>query len=211
MHLLTEVLAELDRNAKADGDAFDITIVGSQAERWRTEHSGSFSAWGADVRVPTEEPDSGNFLPELIARYLLDLARSRVPELGLRTESVAYTEQLPSTPGSGLIVVVVDGSAGLDEKAPLASVPGAQDIHEHMRDFLEQGESFQPAASWTSESLQKAGVIEPYLWEQLVELDRRLVSQGVDVDRKVWEHDSSLGVGRFVAHWQWKNSEVSSR
>lgn len=205
MRLLTEVLAELDRNANADGAALDITIVGSKAERWRTEHSGSFSAWGADVRVPTEESGSGSFLPELIARYLLDLARSMVPELGLRTESAAYTEQLPGPLGSGLIVVVIDGSAGLDEKAPLASVPGAQDIHEHMRDFLEQGEGFQPVGSWTKESLQKAGVIEPYLWEQLVELDRRLVSQGVDVDRKVWEHDFSLGVGRFVAHWQWKN------
>lgn len=150
-----------------------IEIVGSQDERWRTDHTGSFAAWGA----PDTTVGEGNYLPELVARYVLSPYAERI------TGSRASI----GTPASGVVtVVVVDGSAGLSDRAPLALVEGAGQIHEQIKDFLAGTGECPPA-----DALASTGVIEPALWVELAELDAEV--------RQLIDHDDSQGVGRYVA------------
>ncbi|WP_087118259.1 hypothetical protein [Corynebacterium urinipleomorphum] len=155
-------------------DARPIHIVGSRDARWRTELTGSFAAWGA----PQVTVGGGNFLAELVARYCLGDA-----EAGVEASRVALAPLDPDA----LTVVVLDGSAGLTPRAPLALIDGANRAHEQMADFL-AGRGDLPG------SLEEHGVVEPELWHELASLRPsrcELVAQ-----------DASLGVGRFVAVWQ---------
>ena len=71
--LATAAVGEVRR---ACAHASGIYLVGSRDARWRTAHTGSFRAWGApDVTV-----GSGNFLPELVQRYLLQLSLIHISE-----------------------------------------------------------------------------------------------------------------------------------
>lgn len=153
------------------GEDRPIDVVASHDPRWHTAHTGSFRAWGAGVTV-----GGGNHLPELVARYLLGPAENRV-------RNVRDVLQ-PLDPGA-LTVLVLDGSAGLTSRAPLALVDGALEAHEAMRAFL-GGKAELP------EDLP--GVIEPELWRQLAEL--------TPSKARLVDHDATLGVGRFVAAWQ---------
>ena len=51
-------------------DARDIHIVGSRDAQWRTERTGSLAAWGA----PQITVGEGNYMAELVARYVLGLS-----------------------------------------------------------------------------------------------------------------------------------------
>nr|VDG63451.1 Uncharacterised protein [Streptococcus thermophilus] len=150
------------------GDTRAIEIVGSRDPRWRTEHTGSFRAWGADVHV-----GGGNYLPELIARYIFPgrtIVNSR--------------EHIQPLNPDALTVVVVDGSAGLTPRAPLALISGAAETHRAMSAFLD-GTGELPA--------ELPGVMEPGLWEELGVLE---------ASKSVLVSDDSLGVGRFLAAWE---------
>lgn len=151
-----------------------IHIVGSQDPRWRTELTGSLAAWG----TPSVAVDGGNFLAELVARYCLGEAEVRV--------AVSRAALAPLDP-EVLTVVVLDGSAGLTPRAPLALIDGAQQVHEQMADFLD-GRGDLPG------NLERYGVIEPELWRQLADLR----PSGCEL----LAQDASIGVGRFVAAWQ---------
>lgn len=158
----------------AEKDARAVHIVGSRDGRWRTERTGSLAAWGA----PNVAVGGGNYLAELVARYCLGTGAERV------TDSRATLA--PFDP-EALTVVVVDGSAGLTRRAPLALVDGAQETHEHMARFL-AGDDALP------DELAVRGVVEPALWHELAALR--------PVRCELLAHDASLGVGRFVAAWQ---------
>ncbi len=155
-------------------DTREIHIVGSRDARWRTEHTGSFAAWGA----PQVTVGGGSFLAELVARYVLGGAESRV------TDSRGATA--PFDPRA-LTVVVLDGSAGLTPRAPLALVDGAPEAHEQMAAFLD-GKATLP------DNLAELGVIEPALWEELAGLEA--------ARQQLIAADATRGVGRFVAVWQ---------
>lgn len=150
-----------------------IDIVGSQDSRWRTELTGSFRAWGADVTV-----GGGNHLAELVARYLLGPAESTV--------RMVRSALRPLDPAA-LTVLVLDGSAGLTARAPLALIDGAPAAHEAMCEFL-SGTGALP------DQLAAYGVIEPDLWEELATCE--------PTQAQLIAHDSTLGVGRFIAAWQ---------
>lgn len=155
-------------------DSREIHIVGSRGARWRTERTGSFAAWGA----PHVTVGGGDHLAELVARYCLGDAEARVTEV---RGTIA-----PFDPRA-LTVVVLDGSAGLTPRAPLALVDGAPAAHEEMARFLD-GRAALP------DDLAGYGVVEPALWHELAALDaahQRLVAR-----------DATHGVGRFVAAWQ---------
>ena len=155
-------------------DPREVHIVGSQDSRWRTEHTGSFAAWG----LPHVTVGAGNYLAELVARYALGDAAARV------TESRATVA--PVNP-EVLTVVVLDGSAGLTPRAPLALIEGASDAHEQMAAFL-GGKGALP------NNLADCGVIEPALWEELAMLNAS--------HQQLIAHDETHGVGRFLATWQ---------
>lgn len=155
-------------------DARKIHIVGSRNDQWRTEHTGSLRAWGA----PQVTVRGGNHLAELVARYCLGPAQARVAD--------SRATVAPFDP-EALTVVVVDGSAGLTPRAPLALIDGAQQMHEQMADFLD-GRGELPG------ELAEHGVIEPGLWHELAALRPSRC--------ELITHDASLGVGRFVAVWQ---------
>ena len=155
-------------------DTRPIHIVGSRDERWYTRHTGSFAAWGA----PQVNVGGGNYAAELVARYCLGPASARV------TDSRGTLQSLDP---DVLTVVVLDGSAGLTPRAPLALIEGAEATHEQMARFLD-GTATLP------QDLAEYGVIEPALWEQLAAqpaMNKQLIAT-----------DSSLGVGRFVATWE---------
>ena len=155
-------------------DPRDIHIVGSRDAQWRTERTGSFAAWGA----PQITVGEGKYLAELVARYVLGEAATRV------TDSRGTIAPLDP---EVLTVVVVDGSAGLTQRAPLAFIDGALDTHEQMARFLD-GRGALP------DELAARGVVEPALWHELAALDAS--------NQRLFAQDGAHGVGRFVATWQ---------
>ncbi|WP_394281812.1 hypothetical protein [Corynebacterium sp.] len=152
-------------------------IIGSGDPRWATQHVGSFAAWGApQVRV-----GHGTNLAELVARYLL----------GSRADArTTFRTELTPLNSEALTVLVLDGPAGLTPRAPLALVEGAAQAHDELTRLLGGDLTVQLDA----ESLTQAGVIEPDLWLQLVQL-RPTHAELLDVD-------DTLGVGRYVALWE---------
>ncbi len=156
---------------EAAGSNRPIDIVCSLDERWRTGHTGSLQAWGApQVRVR-----GGNHLGELVARYALGDPEVREVRAHIGTPDP-----------QAVTVVVVDGSAGLTARAPLALVPGAQELHQRMCEWLGGGEGIVDT--------QMPGVVEPALWHELAELTPQ---RAMLVDA-----DDTLGVGRYVAVWE---------
>ncbi|MBG6121784.1 hypothetical protein [Corynebacterium aquatimens] len=151
-----------------------IQIVGSHSARWRTEHTGSFAAWGA----PQVTVGAGNYLPELVARYLLAPWAEKIA--GSRA-------QIGTCAPDTLTVVVLDGPAGLTQRAPLALVEGATEAHEALTAFL-KGQGQCPAV----DKLQRAGVIEPELWGELAG-----VAEGAHM--QLIDSDATDGVGRYLA------------
>ncbi|KGF25090.1 hypothetical protein CJ203_07090 [Corynebacterium tuscaniense] len=160
--------------ALIENDARPIHIVGSRDSRWYTQHTGSFAAWGA----PQVNVGRGNYVAELVARYCFGPAVARV------TDSRGTLK--PFDP-EVLTIVVLDGSAGLTQRAPLALIEGAEATHEQMARFLD-GKATLP------KDLAKHGVIEPALWEELAAQPAK--------NEQLIVADASLGVGRFVATWE---------
>lgn len=168
-----------------------VTIVGSRDERWGTAHTGAFTAWG-DSQTTV---GAGQYLPELVARYLLcaaDPTQQRWEVIASRS-SLAANDIETGTSAPQLIVLAADGSAGLGSKAPLASVEGAEDTHAWCQDVL----AGKPAVARSAAELEKAGVLEPQLWLELLQ-----VNQLFDIDAQLAFADDSLGVGRYVARWE---------
>ncbi|MBF4546721.1 hypothetical protein IRY31_01305 [Corynebacterium afermentans subsp. lipophilum] len=150
----------------ADGRAIDI--VCSLDDRWRTAHSGSFAAWGG----PEITVRAGNHLGELVARFALG-----DPE-------VRQVRGVIGTPDpEAVTVVVLDGPAGLTQRAPLALVDGAQEYHQRLCGWLDGG---QP-------KVVDKQLLEPALWHELAALRPR--------EARLLDHDDTLGVGRYVAEW----------
>lgn len=161
-----------------------VDVVCSQAPRWRTEHAGSFAAWGApQVRV-----SDGHYLAELVARYVAE------PIDGVEVRAVR--EHLGTPDPQAITVVVVDGSAGLDTRAPLAELPAAAAAHQWCCELLEGG-STTPHA-WDAGHLFEAGIVEPALWLELAECACRWGLR----EAELIAADDSPGVGRYVARWE---------
>ncbi|WP_297589708.1 hypothetical protein [uncultured Corynebacterium sp.] len=169
-----ECLRAAARNALADTEARAVDIVCPLEQRDYTAHTGSFAAWGAQQ----VQLGAGNYLPELVARYALAPLEVQVREV---------REHIGSPDPTVLTVVVVDGSAGLTARAPLALVPGAPELHEQLQDFV-GGKAELPDA------LESLGVFEPRLWEELAELETQQC--------ELCCVDDSLGVGRYVGLWE---------
>ncbi|MCT1411018.1 hypothetical protein M3G47_04125 [Corynebacterium sanguinis] len=166
-HEPSRALAGTIRGAVEQYPPRPIHIVGSRDTCWHTAHTGSLAAWGAR-QVALQ---GGNHLPELVARYVLG-----DPEV---TDS---RERIRPLDPRALTVVVVDGPAGLTERAPLALIPGAREAHEALRDFLGGG-GFPGALE---------GVVEKQLWLELAVLGG---------EKELLASDDSLGVGAYVAQW----------
>lgn len=157
--------------------ADQVELVGSRDERWRTEHTGSFAAWGA----PQVTVGAGNYLPELLQRYALG------PELSARVTEVRA--ELAELNPRALTLVAVDGSAGMTPRAPLALLDGAEAADQWCRAVL-AGET-RPALA--GESLREAGILDAGLWEELAGVEKR--------DAALMAADTTLGVARYVAGW----------
>lgn len=183
---LLSAACELIRDAaRIGGDGpLKVDIVGSRDARWRTEHVGSLRAWGA----PQVDVGGGNFLPEIMARYVLDRALKRPlndPAYVVEDSRAVLGEVRPGH----LTIVCVDGSAGLTDRAPLALVDGARESHLWCESVLTGGE-----VPCDEERLRRAGVLETSLWAQLAGVHPR--------HAELRAADSTLGVGRYVAGWQ---------
>ncbi|MGP6172981.1 hypothetical protein [Corynebacterium sp. A21] len=157
-----------------------IELVGSQASRWRTELRGSFQAWGA----PGVVVGAGHYLPELVQRYVL-------AELALQVVSVRERLGVPNP--AALTVVALDGSAGLDARAPLTLLDAAPAADAWCRDLLAGSAPTFPAA-WDESSLREAGILEPDPWLELAALTPK--------QAQLRDADTTLGVGRYVATWE---------
>src|SRR5690625_3100805 len=88
-----------------------IHVVFSQDKRWYTAHDGSFRAWGA----PQVNVAKGHFLGELVARYILQAAGAPAESVTECRANIGRIDPL------ALTVAVLDGSAGLTQRAPLRS------------------------------------------------------------------------------------------
>ena len=169
--------------ARGQSAPVNVDIVGSQAQRWYTAHTGSLRAWGA----PQVEVGGGNYLPELMARYAL----SR--ELGAEGFRVADSRaDIAQVHPERLTIVCVDGSAGLTQRAPLALVDGAQDAHLWCEGLVSGAAGGQEHCD--EEFLRSAGVVETELWAQLARVHPH--------HAELRAADSTLGVGRYVAGWE---------
>ncbi|QYH19611.1 hypothetical protein JKI95_11515 [Corynebacterium aquatimens] len=163
--------AELARNMYG---ASPVDIVCPCGERDYASRTGTFAAWGA----PQVDVGGGNYLGELLTRYLL----------GERTYRPARETLAPLDPGA-LTVVVVDGPAGLTPRAPLAFIESAPGIHEALKHFIETGRDLPGAAA-----LAQAGVDKHEPWEALAALN--------PVRAELVDADDTLGVGRYVGLWE---------
>lgn len=160
--------------------AATIDIVCPRNQQHYTAHTGSFAAWGA----PQVSVGEGNYLPELVARYAL-----AQPSLAGRSTRVREVRSHVGAPDPGVLTIVVaDGSAGLTERAPLALMQGAPELHRTMERFADGEDVALP------ENLEELGVLEPELWFELARLNR--------VSSQLVDSDASLGVGRYVALWE---------
>lgn len=118
----------------------------------------------------------GEFLGELVARYALGDPQVR----GVRSSI--------GTPDPGAVtVVVLDGPAGLDARAPLALVDGAAQLHDQLCGWLGGGDA-------AGVDKQMPAVVEPELWRELASI--------TPAEAALIDHDDTLGVGRYVAVWQ---------
>lgn len=154
-----------------------MELVGSRDEHWRTEHTGSFAAWGA----PQVEVGAGNYLPELVQRYALG------PELAQRVTGVRAG--LGEINPNALTLVAVDGSAGMTLRAPLALLDTAEQADRWCRAVLSGAPHDMP----TQANLEESGVLEAGLWMELASVEKR--------DAALVEADTTLGVARYVAGW----------
>jgi len=156
-----------------------IHVVFSHDKRWYTAHEGSFRAWGA----PQVNVAKGHFLGELVARYILQAA-------GVSAESITECRaNIGRIDPLALTVVVLDGSAGLTQRAPLALLDSAESAHQWCSQVL-QGH----ASPMHAHKLIDAGVIEPELWLELAQL--------APEEAQLVDSDATLGVGRFIAAWK---------
>lgn len=153
-----------------------VEIVGSTNDAYRTTHEGSFRAWGA----PQVQVGGGNHLAELVARYLLGKRQAYVRE---------FRSHLGQLHNDCITIVMLDGSAGLTARAPLALVESGAAADQWCQEVLKGNAPEQ----WTKEQLERAGVVEPELW---LELALRTPRQAT-----LHKADSSTGVGRYVAEW----------
>lgn len=187
--------------AVAGSAGLDLRIVGSRAARWHTAHTGSFRAWGdGPGQVGMPRLKSGNYLPELIARFV---AEDREPRW--------VDEHLGVTAAGGeLTIVVAEGSAGLDDKAPLALLPDAAAADASLRALL-GGDAASWSQHWNADALAHAGVVEPYLWPELAAWLAAQEAAGHAVHRELVAADTSLGVGRYVALWEWTPKDRTPR
>lgn len=168
---------ECARCAAAEGIT-RVDIVGSRDKRWYTRHTGSFRAWGA----PSLSVGDGSFLPELLARYVL--AHSPTVQIERSRDTLGHPRE------GVLTVVVVDGSAGLSARAPLALIDGAWQSHLWCEAVL----SGSDCAPYSRQRLSAAGVDDPALWGELAALH--------PISAELLATDVTLGVGRYVADWQ---------
>lgn len=150
-----------------------IHLVASRDPRWETGVEGSFRAWGA----PEVTVGEGRFLPELVQRYVLREAASRV---------VSVRGELGRINSEALTLVAVDGSAGLTERAPLALLPQAAAADDWCRAVL--------TGQAAGELPVDGGVLEPGLWHEL--------AAGEPQHAELLMADTTHGVGRYVAAWQ---------
>lgn len=134
----------------AEGEERPIDIVCSLDNRWRTERTGSFAAWGA----PQVTVRSGNHLGELVARYALGDPQVR-----------EVRGRIGTPEPDAVTVVALDGPAGLTPRAPLALVAGAPELHSAIVGWLGGGP--------VSVDKQWPAVAEPALWNELTELAPR--------------------------------------
>ncbi|WP_048589002.1 hypothetical protein [Corynebacterium pseudotuberculosis] len=168
-----------------------IDIVGTCDTNFRTNLEGSLKAWGA----PQVHVGKGFYLPELLARYVAQPFIAEHP----RVEVTGIRPRLGEPRGGALTIVVVDGSAGLTGKAPLALIDGGEEIHQLMEKLLAWGPQVMrddaTKAKFTALLTKEGGgVVHPDLWHEL---------SGLEIKESFLAlSDSSLGVGRFVAVWQ---------
>ena len=155
----------------------DIEIVGSQSEATYTAHEGSFRAWGA----PQVQVGGGHYLAELLARYVVGNTEGRVRSM--RTNIGSFNSDC-------ITIVLVDGSAGLTARAPLALLDTASASDQWCQEVLE---GKKPAA-WTRQQLIDAGVLEPELWLELAAI--------IPSHAQLVHADTSTGVGRYIATWE---------
>lgn len=154
-----------------------IELVGSRDGRWRTEHTGSFAAWGA----PQVEVGAGNHLPELVQRYALG------PELAGRVTDVRSV--IGRVNPRSLTLIAVDGSAGMTPRAPLALLGSAGVTDQWCRAVLSGAPHDVPGQA----ELEEAGILDAGLWRELAGVEKR--------DAALVEADTTLGVARYVAGW----------
>lgn len=169
--LLAHTIRECAHNLDHTRPAAPVDIVCPLGEDDYTDHTGSLRAWGA----PHVTVGGGNHLGELVVRYLL----------GERDYRPAREHLEPLDP-EALTVVVVDGPAGLTDRAPLALQPGARETHEGLERFIGGDAALPPL---------EGGVLKPGLWCELAQLR--------PTRAELLASDDSLGVGRYVGVWQW--------
>lgn len=171
---------------KAGEPTADVHIVSSQGSRWYTAHRGSLRAWGVTAHVAADAlpAGQGHHLGEIIARLLLERA-------GVEPSRITEVRGDIGQPSPDVVtVVVLDGSAGLDARAPLSLLPTGPAVHDWCRRVLQGAQPETLAdASW----LTAGGIVEPALWLELAALS------GAGVQGQIGCEQIVGGVARFAA------------
>lgn len=167
-------LAGAVRETSARFSGLPVDVVCPLSDDEYTARTGTFTAWGA----PHVQVGAGNYLGELLARYLLGEREYRPAR-----------ETIGALDPDVLTVIVADGPAGLTPRAPLAFIDSAPEIHAALQRFIAGGTGLAEA-----ETLKEAGVVKPEPWTMLAELS--------PANAELIDADDTLGVGRYVGVWE---------
>lgn len=168
----------------------DVDLVGPRVGDGYTAHSGSFAAWGA----PGVSVGQGNYLPELVSRFVLAGSGFKVQDIRERA----------NTPNPRrLTMVSLDGSAGLTPRAPLGLLDAGAWADQWCRQLLGSAQvlvsPFPLADAPLAPNLHAAGISHPQAWVDAADL---AASPGAVSRAQLVASDTSLGVGRYVAGWE---------
>lgn len=170
-----------------------VVFVADEAEH--TLQTGSLSAWGSGIEV-----GGGNYLPELLARWLVrDVAERDFPSLPMRISTFGEFSVAVSI-GADVIMVMADGPSGLTEDSPHALVSGAAAADAWCSHIAGCAEPvpLRLATSEANDTRRKVAAVTGWralpLWGQLAE-----GTCGLAIEKLGFYGGAPFGVGYHVA------------
>lgn len=183
----------------------EIAVVAPARDSEYTALTGSLKAWGSGEVV-----SGGNYLSELLARWLVDYALAGSAENAPNVDVFGTVKEAIGS-GAPVVLVMADGPSGLTEHSPHALVSGAAAVNDWCRSIaIAAVDPFAQTVTRSSTDnaiAQIEAVTESTNWQaapQWRELEK--LSQTVAPEKTAYFDESPFGIGYHVARWSWREA-----